>query len=78
MNATDSSTNIPHLPLLWDSSLPFSGNLDPVILGSNEVFLLADDRTASNDSRTWGPIPVSNLRGKALFRYWPFTRLGRP
>ena len=74
----DYTTNIPHLPTLWDSSLPFSGNMDAIILGENEVFLLSDDRSSTNDSRTWGPIPVRNIQGRIMFRYWPFTRLGRP
>ena len=74
----DYTTNIPQLPPLWDSSLPFSGNMEAIILGEREVFLLSDDRASTNDSRVWGPIPISNIRGKALFRYWPLTRLGRP
>ena len=74
----DYTTSIPSLPALWDMGLPFSGNMDAVILGENEVFLLSDDRSSTNDSRTWGPIPLNNIRGRALFRYWPLTRLGRP
>ena len=74
----DYTTSIPQKPALWDSSLPFSGNMDAIILGENEVFLLSDDRSSTNDSRTWGPIPITNIRGRALFRYWPLTRLGRP
>ncbi|MCL2381257.1 MAG: signal peptidase I [Treponema sp.] len=72
------TTNIPQMPPLWDVSLPFSGNMDAIILGENEVFLLSDDRSSTNDSRTWGPVPVHNIRGRAIFRYWPLTRLGRP
>ena len=68
---------IPNLPALWDSSLPFSGNMDTIVLGENECFVLSDDRSNTNDSRTWGPVPVKNITGKALFRYWPLTRLGR-
>ena len=74
----DYTPEIPQMPALWDSSLPFSGNMDRIVLGANECFLLSDDRSNTNDSRTWGPVPVKNIRGKALFRYWPFTRLGRP
>lgn len=69
---------IPQMPALWDASLPFSGNMDSIVLGENECFVLSDDRSNTNDSRTWGPVPVKNITGKALFRYWPFTRLGRP
>ena len=74
----DYTPDIPQVPALWDSSMPFSGNMDRIILGDNECFVLSDDRSNTNDSRTWGPIPVGNIVGKALFRYWPLTRLGRP
>jgi len=73
----DYSPNIPNIPALWDSSLPFSGNMERVVLGEDECFVLSDDRSNTNDSRTWGPVPLKNVSGKALFRYWPFTRLGR-
>jgi len=69
---------IPQMPALWDDSLPFSGNMDPVILGPNECFVVSDDRSATGDSRTWGPIPVNYITGRPVFRYWPFTRIGRP
>jgi signal peptidase I len=74
----DYTPDIPQMPALWDSSLPFSGDMDTIVLGDNECFVLSDDRSNTNDSRTWGPVPIKNIAGKALFRYWPFTRLGRP
>ena len=74
----DYTLDIPQMPALWDSSLPFSGDMDRIVLGDNECFVLSDDRSNTNDSRTWGPVPVRNIRGKALFRYWPLTHLGRP
>ena len=73
----DYTLTIPRLPALWDSSLPFSGTLDTITLGENEAFLLSDDRNNTNDSRTWGPVPVQNITGRALFRYWPLSRIGR-
>ena len=73
----DYTPDIPQIPALWGSSLPFSGNMDRIVLGESECFVLSDDRSNTNDSRTWGPVPVKNIRGKALFRYWPVTRLGR-
>jgi signal peptidase I len=69
---------IPQVPALWDESLPFSGNMEPLVLGENECFVLSDDRGNTNDSRTWGPVPMDFIAGEALFRYWPLTRLGRP
>jgi signal peptidase I len=74
----DYTPDIPQLPALWDASLPFSGNMDRIVLKENECFVLSDDRSNTNDSRTWGPVPVKNISGKALFRYWPLPRIGRP
>jgi signal peptidase I len=70
--------NFPQVPALWDESLPFSGNMETIVLGEDECFVLSDDRNNTNDSRTWGPAPLKHIAGKALFRYWPLTRLGRP
>jgi signal peptidase I len=66
------------VPALWDESIPFSGNMDSLILGPGECFVISDDRSNTNDSRTWGPIPADLITGKAIFRYWPLTRIGRP
>jgi signal peptidase I len=69
---------IPQVPALWDESIPFSGSMDPRVLGKNECFVLSDDRSNTNDSRTWGPIPAHFVTGQILFRFWPLTALGRP
>jgi signal peptidase I len=69
---------IPQVPALWDESLPFHGDMDAVVLGEDECFLLSDDRSNTNDSRNWGPVSIRRIRGRALFRYWPLTRIGAP
>ena len=40
------------------------------------VFLMGDNRGASDDSRYWGPVPVSHVIGEAFATYWPPSRLG--
>ena len=39
--------------------------------------LRGDDPTASTDSREFGAVPLSAIRWRAAFRYWPPGRAGR-
>ena len=69
---------IPHVPALWDMSLPFSGNMDGIVLGPGESFVMSDDRGSTSDSRSWGPIDTRTIIGRPIFRFWPPTRIGFP
>ena len=69
--------NIPQIPALWDTTLPFSGNMDRTVLGPGEYFVVSDDRGNSADSRTWGPISAKEIIGRPIFRFWPPARVGR-
>jgi signal peptidase I len=46
-----------------------------IALGVDEYFLMGDNRTASKDSRAFGPVPRDRITGKVLLRAWPFDRL---
>ena len=37
-------------------------------------FALGDNTANSLDSRDWGPLPVKNIIGRALFVFWPISR----
>lgn len=43
----------------------------PVTIPEGKCFLLGDNRDASMDSRTIGPVDLKNIIGRALFRLWP-------
>ena len=42
------------------------------------LYVLGDNRGASDDSRFWGPVPVEWVIGKVRLRYWPPGRVGTP
>lgn len=46
------------------------------VVGPDEVFVLGDNRGASNDSRYFGDVKDSSIIGRALIAYWPLSRLG--
>ena len=74
----DYTPELPQYISHWDESIPFSGFMDSIVLGKDECFVLSDDRSVTNDSRTWGPVPAVSIVARALVRYWPLTRLGNP
>ena len=46
-----------------------------IVLGSDEYFVLGDNREYSFDSRSWGVVPRENIIGKAFLRIFPVAAL---
>lgn len=53
-----------------------TSDYDKVTLEDDEYFILGDNRLISKDSRYFGPIKKSEIKGKIVFRVFPFTKIG--
>lgn len=47
-----------------------------VVVRPDQYFVLGDHRNSSNDSRNWGLVQRELIYGKAVFSYWPMSRVG--
>lgn len=61
-------------PVTSPSQLPEAFSLNhPFTVPPGEYYVMGDNRTDSEDSRYFGPIPGNLIVGKMAFVAWPFT-----
>ncbi len=61
-----------YVPRMYEDVRSYPG----VIVPPHSYFVLGDHRNLSNDSRDFGPVDEEFIYGKAVFGYWPVTKLG--
>lgn len=52
------------------------GSYGPLVIPADHIFVMGDNRGASNDSRSFGPVQIDQVVGRAWISYWPFEELG--
>lgn len=55
-----------------DDSADLRRRYGPVTVPAGHYFMMGDNRDDSQDSRYWGFLPQSYVKGRALFIYWSF------
>jgi signal peptidase I len=53
--------------------LPFFKGEDPITIPDGNYFAMGDNSPNSADSRMWGLVPQTELVGRAIFIYYPFS-----
>jgi len=60
---------------LSDENITYNSDESRIKVDADEYYVLGDNRSASKDSRYFGPVNKSFVIGKALFRGWPISEM---
>ncbi|WP_243300229.1 signal peptidase I [Bacillus litorisediminis] len=50
-------------------------DMEPTIVPNDKIFVMGDNRNHSTDSRVIGSVPVENVLGKVVLRFYPFDKI---
>src|SRR5207249_8736114 len=86
-----SETSAPHVPMMttrlrscadmWqlDNAVSVEDVVPkPIRGGPKQYYVLGDNRSVSQDSRDFGPVPRAAIFARLILIYWPLGRFGTP
>ncbi len=56
--------------------MAYLANNVPIQIPKNEYFVMGDNRENSSDSREWGLVNASQIKGIVWFVFWPLNKFG--
>jgi signal peptidase I len=62
-------------PWLSSDDVGASGEMQPIKLGPSQYFVMGDNRMASRDSRSFGPISKQDIKAKVVLRLYPLDEI---
>ena len=62
---------------VYTASPDSSTRFGPVMVPQGHIFVMGDNRDHSYDSRFWGFVPLSSVKGKAFIVYWSWPHWKR-
>ncbi len=54
----------------WGGGAGVAGDFGPLMVPPGQLFVLGDNRGDSSDSRGWGTVPRSYIKGRPVVVYW--------
>ncbi len=63
-------------PRILPAPLSPRDNVGPILVPPHKIFVMGDNRDESYDSRFWGFVDTSELRGEAFIIYWSWNKDG--
>ncbi len=60
----------------WNDIISYYGEMPPVTVPEDHIFIVGDNRNNSYDSREVGPIPMDQVVGHVSWILWPFSKIG--
>ncbi len=52
-----------------------SSEFEPIEVPDGHIYIMGDNRNRSSDSRQIGPVPISNIQGRVVLRFFPLDQI---